>query len=304
MSASRALAHAHAGVRRVLLLRAAGHGDRRPRQRVAHRAARHASWTAAVRLRALLRPRPAPAREHPALRADRRSAAPRREPAARPASSWSSVATGTRSGAARAPAAALVHEPAGGGLQPTGEVALRARARLAEQAEAEGAELALRGAPGRGERWTRTRLQRLARPPGWPALPDGIVLGTPGTMDVTVHVPAEWPLPGLAEAATSRARSRSPSTGAASETCPTSPATTATTRRPIDVRPRAGPAPAHALPRRRRPRAERRLARASWWEWCWSRPILEAPEMLTMPSSSAGASCATAVDWIEVVRSS
>jgi hypothetical protein len=86
------------------------------------------------------------------------------------------------------PERVLAHEPAGGGLQPAGALPCPRVRRLARKTESQDAELAHVERPelivvDSG------LLQRLARPPGWPAIPDGIALYTPGHMDVRVDVP-------------------------------------------------------------------------------------------------------------------
>lgn len=86
------------------------------------------------------------------------------------------------------PVAVLGHEPAGVGLHATGEVPCGRVRALAAEAQAERAQLRFVERPD-VVAVDATRLQRLARPAGWPDSPDGIVLGTPGTMDVRVDVP-------------------------------------------------------------------------------------------------------------------
>jgi hypothetical protein len=83
----------------------------------------------------------------------------------------------------------LAHQPAGGGLVPAGEVPCGRVRRLARDAEAQGAQLAYVERAGLVT-VDAARLQRLERPPGWPEIPEGIALHTPGNMAVPVKVPA------------------------------------------------------------------------------------------------------------------
>jgi hypothetical protein len=87
------------------------------------------------------------------------------------------------------PDRALAHEPAGGGLQAAGAVPCPRVRRLGREAESMGGELAYVQRPGLVAIDSR-RLQRLTRPAGWPEIPDGIALYTPGVMHVRVHIPA------------------------------------------------------------------------------------------------------------------
>jgi hypothetical protein len=86
------------------------------------------------------------------------------------------------------PDRALAHEPAGFDLHATGEVPCGEVRRLARDAESLGGELAYVERPGVVTVDSR-RLQRLKRSPGWPEIPDGIALYTPGELTVRVDVP-------------------------------------------------------------------------------------------------------------------
>jgi hypothetical protein len=87
------------------------------------------------------------------------------------------------------PERVLLHEPAGGGFQAAGELPCSTVRRLGREAESRGGELAYVERPG-VVLVDAARLQRIERPPGWAAIPDGIGLYTPGVMDVRVNVPA------------------------------------------------------------------------------------------------------------------
>jgi hypothetical protein len=87
------------------------------------------------------------------------------------------------------PERVLAHEPAGGGLQAAGQVSCPRVRRLAREAVSQGAELAYVERPELVTVDSR-RLQRLRRSPGWPEIPDGIALYTPGSMAVPVSVPS------------------------------------------------------------------------------------------------------------------
>ena len=181
-------AHTHAGVRRVRLLCAPGYGCRRARVRVEDRADSTPQRWQPVGLRPFIRPRPAPARERPRLRGDRGSPPPRREPATRLLQASLSVDAATTSGSEESqwPCSAM-SRPASGFTRPETSPA-DACARLRRRRKREHAQLRFVERPD-VVAVDATRLQRLARPAGWPDSPDGIVLCTPGTMDVRVDVP-------------------------------------------------------------------------------------------------------------------
>jgi hypothetical protein len=83
----------------------------------------------------------------------------------------------------------ISHEPAGAGLHAAGEVECARVRELARAAGDEGAELAY---VERTELVTldSRRLQRLRRSPGWPDIPDGVALYTPGRLAARVDVPS------------------------------------------------------------------------------------------------------------------
>jgi hypothetical protein len=196
----------------------------------------------------------------------------------------------------------IAHHAAGFDLHAAGEVPCGRVKRLAREAESQGGELAYVERPGVVTVDSR-RLQRVERSPGWPEIPDGIALYTPGELSVRVEVPAggRWRiwLKGDIGREVTVSVDGEPVGGVSYESGndgnyakPLEVDLTAGTRRLTVQRGGGSPAPGNATP-------SKLVAIVLEPE-----PARRPPDVQTMPASEWRELCDRDVDWIEAVRPS